>query len=96
MKLNKKLIAVPALAPAAGISLAACGSNSAPAAKPAAASSSAPAATHSARAAATPAAAKPAAPKDAVYTPFSGSGTWNINERWKITGRPLRWIVDHQ
>ena len=54
MKL-KKLIAIPAIAIAAGIGLAACGSNSAPVAKAAAAPSSAPAATHSA-------AAKPAVP----------------------------------
>ena len=75
MKL-KKLTAIPAIAIAAGIGLAACGSNSASTATPVAASSSAPAATHSAKAAAAPAAAKPAAPQDAVHT-FSGSGTWN-------------------
>ena len=67
MKLNK-LIAIPAIAIAAGIGLAACSSNSAPAAKPAAASTSAPAATHSAKAVA----AKPAAPQTLIT--FTGHG----------------------
>ncbi len=76
MKLNK-VIAIPALALAAGISLAACGSVQAPVAQPAAAAPVAPVATKSAApvattpAPATPAATTPAAPQSAktVYVP---------------------------
>ena len=60
-------IAIPAIAIAAGTGLAACGSNSAPAAKAAVASSSAPAATHSAKAAAAPTA-------PVVLLTFTGHG----------------------
>jgi hypothetical protein len=67
MKLNKKLIAVPAAALAAGLSLAACGSVKAPAAAPAAPHSVAGALTKPAPAKTTPAAAP--APTQAAALP---------------------------
>jgi hypothetical protein len=90
MKLSKKLIAVPAIALAAGIGLAACGSQSAaPVAKPAATHTvtAKPAATHTvtakpAPAKTTPAPAAPApaaAPAILSVTGYSGTSPGEVN-----------------